>query len=194
MNKAKKILLIIFIVVIALIMAVTAMWFYIRYKLKIRPSSSVGTKEELITHFLDNQEAFEKAVENIEKNDYPEEIYGDWVSRREGAKYSIYYKNTEDDDIIDLFLNKEWYLDSIITEKNSETSDECIIFVQYNTIGGYNYWGIYYTPNDTYVGWDGLKRFKPTETKDDGYYFEGYGCEYYTEKICDNWWYFDTYY
>jgi len=193
MNKAKKILLIIFIVVIALIMAVTGMWFYIRCKLKIRPSSSVGTKEELITHFLDNQEAFEKAVENIEKSDYPAQIYGDWVSRMEDIRFNIYYEETESEDIINLFLNKEWYLDEIVITDDTETSDECIIFWQCNAIR-YDYWGIYYTPYDTYVGWDGLKRYKPTETKDDGYYFEGYGCRYYTEKICDNWWYFDTYY
>ena len=57
-----------------------------------------------------------------------------------------------------------------------------------------NYWGIYYVEDDLPVGWSGEKRFKPTEKQGDGYFIEAYGCRYYTEKICENWWYFEALY
>lgn len=194
MKKIKKAISIISGVIIAFMIAITALWFVGRYILKIRPVDNVTTKEKLITYFTDNYGVFDKVVKDIIENDYPAEIYGDWVSRSEDVKYNIYYKNTQSEDIISLFSNKEWYIDNVIITKNSEIADECIIFMQCNAVNGYNYWGIYYTPSDDLVGWDGLKRFKPTEPEGEGYYIEAYGCQYYTEKICDNWWYFWAFY
>lgn len=164
-----------------------------RYVLKIRPWDGMGTKEDIIRYFEENQELFEEVVNAIQNNNYKEVIYGNWVLRDEDSKYFMYYQDTENESIIEIFSKEEWYLDDITANEESEKQDKCIIFNQSNN-GGYDYWGVYYVEDDELIGWSGLKRFKPTENNGDGYLLEKDGCRYYTERICENWWYFQANY
>ncbi len=93
-----------------------------------------------------------------------------------------------------MFNNLEWKLDAIDRNEGDESIDDSIIFTKYGGKAMSNYWGIYYVEDDLPVGWSGEKRFKPTEKQGDGYFIEAYGCRYYTEKICENWWYFEALY
>ena len=189
-----KKIFIISIVMICAILSIGILFLMGRYVLKIRPWDGMGTKESMITHFKNNQDLFEEVVQDIKNGDYAQEIYGDWVSRNPDTKYSMYYKDTNSQCIMSMFENEEWYLDSIVySSEESETRDCGIIFTQFEG-GSYNYWGVYYVEDDELIGWSGLKRFKPTEKKGDGYLLEKDGCRYYTERICENWWYFQANY
>ena len=187
----KKYIFIISIIVTSIFLSVGM--FFVIDVFKIRPSDDMGTKEDIIRYFEENQELFEEIIKEIEKNEYGRAIYGDWVSRDGESNLFTYYKDTQSESIIKVFSNEEWYLDNISIKKETEKIDECIIFTQYNS-SGYDYWGVYYVENDELIGWDGQKRFKPTEKKGAGYLLEKDGCRYYTERICESWWYFQANY
>ena len=53
------------------------------------------------------------------------------------------------------------------------------------------YWGFYYVEDGEPVGWGGSKFYYPTEREGNGYRYRGSGT-YYTERIVDNWYYFET--
>ena len=162
--------------------------------LKSMKKDSIDTKEELIQYFNENLESIESARLAVEENDFASEITRDKQFRNYNEKYFVYYQDTENQDIIDAFDNLEWNIDRINKRIESKSMDECIIFTEYNGKVMSNYWGVYYVEDDSPVGWDGEKRFKPTERQGDGYYLEAYGCRYYTERICENWWYFEALY
>lgn len=147
-------------------------------------------KDDLVNYFKENQELFEEIIQDIKDNDYPEDIYGAWVSRSPDEKYFIYYEDTGSECIRALFESKDWYLNNIISvSEENELRDKGIIFMQCES-AGYNYWGVYYVEDDELIGWEGLKHFKPTERKGNGYYLNKNGCQYYTERICENWCFF----
>ena len=154
----------------------------------------INTKEELIECFNENYNLFVAVKEFMEKNNYSARITGDKRRRNEDKKFIIYYEDIGNQDVENLFNNLEWKLDAIDRNEGDESIDDSIIFTKYGGKAMSNYWGIYYVEDDLPVGWSGEKRFKPTEKQGDGYFIEAYGCRYYTEKICENWWYFEALY
>ncbi len=154
----------------------------------------INTKEELIECFNENYNLFVAVKEFMEKNNYSARITGDKRRRNEDKEFIIYYEDIGNQDVENLFNNLEWKLDAIDRNEGDESIDDSIIFTKYGGKAMSNYWGIYYVEDDLPVGWSGEKRFKPTEKQGDGYFIEAYGCRYYTEKICENWWYFEALY
>ena len=154
----------------------------------------INTKEELIECFNENYNLFVAVKEFMEKNNYSARITGDKRRRNEDKEFIIYYGDIGNQDVENLFNNLEWKLDAIDRNEGDESIDDSIIFTKYGGKAMSNYWGIYYVEDDLPVGWSGEKRFKPTEKQGDGYFIEAYGCRYYTEKICENWWYFEALY
>lgn len=154
----------------------------------------INTKEELIECFNENYNLFVAVKEFMEKNNYSARITGDKRRRNEDKEFIIYYEDIGNQDVENLFNNLEWKLDAIDRNEGDESIDDSIIFTKYGGKAMSNYWGIYYVEDDLPVGWSGEKRFKPTEKQGDGYFIEAYGCRYYTEKIYENWWYFEALY
>ena len=154
----------------------------------------INTKEGLIECFNENYNLFVAVKEFMEKNNYSARITGDKRRRNEDKEFIIYYEDIGNQDVENLFNNLEWKLDAIDRNEGDESIDDSIIFTKYGGKAMSNYWGIYYVEDDLPVGWSGEKRFKPTEKQGDGYFIEAYGCRYYTEKICENWWYFEALY
>ena len=154
----------------------------------------INTKEELIECFNENYNLFVAVKEFMEKNNYSARITGDKRRRNEDKEFIIYYEDIGNQDVENLFNNLEWKLDAIDRNEGDDSIDDSIIFTKYGGKAMSNYWGIYYVEDDLPVGWSGEKRFKPTEKQGDGYFIEAYGCRYYTEKICENWWYFEALY
>ena len=160
----------------------------------LNKKEDINTKEELIECFNENYNLFVAVKEFMEKNNYSARITGDKRRRNEDKEFIIYYEDIGNQDVENLFNNLEWKLDAIDRNEGDESIDDSIIFTKYGGKAMSNYWGIYYVEDDLPVGWSGEKRFKPTEKQGDGYFIEAYGCRYYTEKICENWWYFEALY
>ena len=155
---------------------------------------AISTKEELIECFNENYELFEEAKDAVEQNDFSTEITTNKQNKGYPTEFIIYYEDTQNVEIINLFTKLEWRVNTINKRIENSATDEGIIFTKFGGKAMSNYWGIYYVANDAPIGWDGQKRFKPTEKQGDGYFIEAYGCRYYTEKICENWWYFEALY
>lgn len=162
--------------------------------LSLDRKEKINTKEELIECFNENYELFVVVKDFMEKNNCTARITGDKRRRKEDKNYIIYYEDIENQDIESLFENLDWKLDAIDWKEKNTSIDECTIFTKFGGKAMSNYWGIYYVEDDLPVGWGGEKRFKPIEKQGNGYFIEAYGCRYYTEKICENWWYFETLY
>ena len=184
-------------VTISVVLAVFAFFivaFCLAMVLKSMKKDSIDTKEELIQYFNENFGSFESARIAVEENDFASEITRDKQFRNYNEKYFVYYQDTENQDIMELFNELEWKIDTVNRNEEDKSTNACTIFTEYNGKPMSNYWGVYYVENDSPVGWNGEKRLKPTEEQGDGYYLEAYGCRYYTERICENWWYFEALY
>lgn len=184
-------------VIISVVLAVFAFFVVmlcLAMVLKNMKKDTIDTKEELIEYFNENIELFEDIRIVVEENDFASEITRNKQFKNHNGKYIVYYQDTENQDIIGVFDDLEWEIDIINKREESKSMDECIIFTEINGKPMSNYWGVYYVENDSPVGWDGEKRFKPTEKQGEGYFLEAYGCRYYTERICENWWYFEALY
>lgn len=155
---------------------------------------AINTKEELIKCFNENYELFEEAKNEVEQNDFPTEITINKQNKGYPTEFIIYYEDTQNMAIINLFTQLDWRVNTINKRIEDLTTDEGIIFTKFGGKAMSNYWGVYYVESDSLIGWDGQKRFKPTEKQGEGYFIEAYGCRYYTEKICENWWYFEALY
>lgn len=162
--------------------------------LKNMKKDSIDTKEELIDFFNENCELFYNARESMENNDYKFRITRDKTRRGDDKNYIIFYEDVQSSEITDLFNNSDWKIDTIDKNEEDKSTDACTVFTEINGKPMSNYWGVYYVEDDFPIGWNGEKRFKPTERQGDGYYLEEYGCRYYTERISENWWYFEALY
>ncbi len=193
MMKAKYVIKVIISVVLA-VFAFFAVMLCLAMVLKNMKKDSIDTKEELIQCFNENSELFFKAKEFMEINNYTIRITRDKTRRNDDKNFIIYYEDVQNSDIVDLFNNSNWKIDTVDRNEENESISACTIFTEYNGKPMSNYWGVYYVENDSPVGWCGEKRFKPTEKQGEGYFLEAYGCRYYTERICENWWYFEALY
>lgn len=193
MMKVKYVIKVILSVVLAVLVFFVAM-LCLAMVLKNMKKDSIDTKEELIQYFNENFELFFSAKESMEINNYTFKITRDKTRRNDNKRFIVYYEDLQNPDIMELFNELEWKIDTINRKEEDKSTNACTIFTEYNGKPMSNYWGVYYVENDSPVGWNGEKRFKPTEKQGEGYFLEVYGCRYYTERICDNWWYFEALY
>ena len=160
--------LLIFYALIPLFM-ITGIWDYFIY------NKSVSTKEDVFRMVEENQEEFERIVEDMkvlleQSGENIIVLRGRCEYREKGIKSSLFKK----------------YPICMLSIKNGDV-DVIVKFYLTFCPKEYTYWGIYYTKNDEPSSWgDG------TLEEDNGIYVQQIkgSYKYETEKITDHWYYF----
>ena len=181
-KKRKRILLIVLI-------TMTALFLLGVYMLRTFPEQFQGlVKNKVISDVMKNEAELNDIIAEMSNPELPKNI-DHWLSNRENI---ISYTELDNDKITNIY-NKL----SLMYIRNYMDNSECG-YVQFTVLqhpvclvwGGEYFYGFYYSeedrPVDIYSG-----EIVDSNTK---VYVDNYEYEYWyrTEKIADNWWYFDT--
>lgn len=147
-------------------------WDHIEYK------HSVKTKEDVFQMIEERQEQYMDLVYNMET--LLDENGVDWISCDKTEYCAKEFESS---------LFKEYPIHSVVAKENEEN----VVFIDVQLLfppKPYAYWGIYYSSSDMPFGWGG----KGELIEEKGDYVE-YGSyyKYETEKITDNWYYYQCY-
>jgi len=144
-------------------------------------TTKIKSREEMFQFVIEHQEELEQIVKDME------EAY----EKSDRRVISIYRNNSvqeeekrvEIDSVTELF--KSFSVTRIAAENSGEAFDVEFFFAYVPT--GYDYWGIYYKSDDTvHLWWTGgeVQEENGVYTQIGSYY------KYETEKIIDNWYYY----
>lgn len=144
----------------------------------IKYKHSVKTKEDVFQMMEEEQDEYLILIHNMET-----------IIQEEGENEISCNRTEYQDRGFDSILFKKYPIDLVVVSKNEEN----IIRVDVQFVfppRPYEYWGIYYASTDVPFGWGGKGELE----EENGNYIEnGSYYTYETEKITDNWYYYQCY-
>lgn len=147
----------------------------------LRTASKLKDKEDAYKFVLDNQKELEDIMKELE------ELYKDegedWLYF-ESDTYSKYHFSSADS------LIQKYPIKSFIVDKTKKNSI-CFFIEFWSSISGYEYCGIYYSMDGVLLTWS-LEETHQWKQINETYIEYGSYYRYETEKIVDNWYFYQA--
>lgn len=146
----------------------------------------LSVKEEIFLLVQENEKELELLLPFFKNLSQGEVVIRDPSRKSEKWTYYLDYDNEALNQIMEKLpiTSAGFVRETVDTHECVEFSCETGFF---DAVG---YRGFYYVENGKPVGWEGVKFYYPTEKRGKGYVHETPGV-YYTEKILDNWYYYE---
>ena len=156
---------------------------YINYKnpFSFRIASKIKEKEDAYQFVLDNQKELEDLMKELEE--FSEKEGEDWFYIRSDNYLKYHFSGADS-------LIRKYPINSLVIDKEKKNSVEFSIAF-WSSISGYQYCGIYYSADDVPLTWSN-EETDQWEQINEIYIKYGPYYRYETEKIVDNWYFYQV--